>query len=191
MKTPSGPLNWIRTHVWPLFHGLLGSLSDAYAVTHTTEDEYAATVMENKDELETTLSEFGCHRTPIAALKIRFDGNVSDGSWVRRGSTLADEQLHIVVHRLPNRDAVDVYAHTEDNWIRHPLLHLRKKSYSAEKGVSSIRSFLDAVETDGSGLEYEIVPRYRRDGRWMLYVIHLISPLIARKLHDLISDSGV
>lgn len=191
MKTPSGPLNWIRTYVWPLFHGLLESLSDAYAVTHTTEDEYAATVMANKDEFEATLSAFGFHRTPIAALKVRLDGNVSDGSWVRRRSTLTDEQLHIVVHGLQDRDAIDVYAHTEDNWVRHPLLHLRKESYSAEKGVSSIRSLLDAVGTDENGLAYEIVPRYRRDGRWVLYVVHLISPLIARKLHDLSSDSSV
>jgi hypothetical protein len=189
LSTPSEVINRLRMAVWPPIHRLLTSVSDAYAVTNTTEDEYVATVLESRGELETRLRKLGFERTPIASLKIRFDGNVSDGSWVRRRSLLADEQLHVVLHELRDRDAVDAYAHSEDNWIRHPLSHLRKRNYSPQSGVAAVRSLFTAERAAASGFEYEIEPRYRRDGSWFLYLLHLVSKPVARRLHDRLSDS--
>ena len=191
MSIASEGLNKARKFIWPLFHRLLTTFSDAYAVSQTTEEEYAATVLEAQPELEARLPQLRFQRTPISALKIRLDGNISDGSWVRRESPLADAQLHVVLHELEDRSAVDVYAHTEDNWIRHPLLHLRKKSYSAEKGVSLVRELFDTDKSNEGSIEYMIEPRYRRDGQWILYAIHLISKRAARKLHELLSEPTV
>jgi len=191
MSIAGAGLNKTRKFVWPQFHRLFTTISDAYAVTQTTEEEYAATVLEPQTEVEARLTQLNFIRTPISALKIRLDGNLSDGSWVRRESPLADEQLHVVLHTLEDRDAVDVYAHTEDNWIRHPLLHLRKKNYSAEEGVSWVRALLETHESNAGGIEYRIEPRYRRDGQWLLYAIHLVSKRAARKLHELFSDPEV
>ena len=184
-------LNKIRKFVWPQFHRLFTTISDAYAVTQTTEEEYAATVLEPQSNLEDRLPRLQFHRTPISALKIRLDGNISDGSWVRRESPLADEQLHVVLHALEDRDAVDVYAHTEDNWIRHPLLHLHKKNYSAEKGVSWVRALFDSDKSNEDGVDYKVEPRYRRDDQWLLYAIQLVSKSAARKLHEQFSRPTV
>lgn len=191
MSVASEILNKTRTFIWPLFHRLFTTLSDAYAITQTTEDEYALTAVGPQSELEARLPQLQFHRTPISSLKIRLDGNISDGSWIRRESSLADEQLHVVLHELEDRDAVDVYAHTEDNWIRHPLLHLRKRSYSAEKGVSWIRELFDTGDSDEGRIEYKIKPRYRREGQWLLYAIHLVSKPAARKLHELFAEPTV
>lgn len=189
ISTPYEVLNRIRMAVWPPIHRLLTTISDAYAVTNTTEEEYVATVLESQEELENRLRKLDFDRTPFASLKIRFDGNISDGSWVRRQSLLADEQLHVVLHKLQDRDAVDVYAHSEDNWIRHPFLHLRQRNYSPKSGVAAVRSFFTAEQAGASDFEYEIEPRYRRDGPWYLYLLHLVSKSVARRLHDRLTDS--
>lgn len=187
MSVASEGLNKARELVWPLCHRVLKTVSDAYAVTQTTEDEYVATARETQESLEARLSELGFERTPIASLKVRFDGNVSDGSWVYRDSKLADRQLHVVLHELADQHGVDVYAHVEDSWIRHPLAHLRKKSYSAHGGVSSVRSLLDREDE----ITWEVEPRYRRDDRWVLYFLHLVSKSAARRVHDRFADPEV
>ena len=187
MSVAGESLNKLRRFVWPPFHRLFTSVSDAYAVTQTTEDEYAVTVMEPLEPLEERLPELGFRRTPISSLKIRVDGNVSDGSWIFRESKLADTQLHIVLHELPNKPAVDVYAHVEDNWISHPLLHLRKKNYDAEEGVIAVRDLFEANEST-SALRFEIMPRYRRDGQWLLYLLHFVSKSAARWVHKRFSE---
>lgn len=191
MFIASKGLNKTRKFIWPLVHRFLSTISDAYAVSQTTEEEYAATVLEGQPDLEAKLPELRFQRTPISALKIRLDGNISDGSWVRRESLLADTQLHVVLHQLDDRPAVDVYAHTEDNWIRHPLLHLRKKNYSAKKGVSLVRELFEAEASNRGRIVYTVKPRYRRNGQWILYAIHLISKQIARKLHEQFSEPTV
>ena len=188
MSIGSESLNKARRLLWPQFHRLLTAVSDTYAITQTTEDEYALTVLEPQQNLEERLPQLQFRRTPVSALKIRLDGNISDGSWVHRESLFADEQLHVVLHELEGRVGVDVYAHTEDNWIRHPLLHLRKKNYSAGTGVSLVRELFDADDANAASVEYEIKPRYRRDSQWFLYLIHLVSKPTARKLHELFSE---
>jgi hypothetical protein len=189
MSVASEALNRARELVWPNFHRVFTSVSDAYAMTQTTEDEYVATVYETLGEFERKLPEMGFQRTPISSLKIRFDGNISDGSWVYRDSLFADEQLHVVLHEIRDRDAVDVYAHVEDSWIRHPVGHVTKRNYSAHRGVRSVRSLFEVVDIEEDGSWYQIEPRYRRDDQWLLYLVHLVSKTAARKIHELVSDS--
>ena len=187
MSVTSETLNRTREFVWPNVHKLFTSISDAFAMTQTTEDEYVATVYETLAGVERKLPEMGFQRTPVSSLKIRFDGNVSDGSWVYRDSLFADEQLHVVLHEIRDTDAVDVYAHVEDSWIRHPIGHVTKRNYSASRGVSTVRSLFEDVDVEADGTWYQIEPRYRRDGQWLLYLVHLGSKTAARRIHELVS----
>lgn len=180
-------VNTLRQTLWPPFHRLFSTVSGAYTVTQTTEDEYAGTFMESLETLEERLPELGLHRTPISSLKIRVDDNVSDGSWILRQSIHADTQLHIILHELPDKPAVDVYAHVEDNWIRHPILHLRKENYDAEDGVVELRALFEAHEST-STVPFEVIPRYRRDGQWLLYLLHRVSKPAARWVHKRFSE---
>jgi len=189
MSVASEALNRTRELVWPNFHKLFTSFSDAYAMTQTTEDEYVATVYEQLGAFESKLPQWRFRRTPVSSLKIRFDGNISDGSWVYRESLFADEQLHVVLHEIRDKDAVDVYAHVEDSWIRHPIGHVTKRNYSAPRGVGSVRSLFEDVDIEADGIWYEIEPRYRRDDQWLLYFVHLVSKTAARRIHELVSES--
>jgi hypothetical protein len=188
MSVGSEALNKTREVTWPLFDRLFDTVSDAYALTQSTEDEYVGTVLERQETLERRLPKMGFQRTPVSSLKIRFDGNVSDGSWVYRDSLFAGKQLHVVLHELTDSDGVDVYAHVEDNWIRHPLGHLRRSQYDAQAGVQSVRRLFDSQESADEQFRYETEPRYRRDSQWLLYAIHLVSKSAARKLQQWLSD---
>lgn len=188
MSVASETVNKTRRLVWPLFDSLFSTVSDAYALTRSTEDEYVGTVLESQETLEKRLPPMGFQRTPVSSLKIRFDGNVSDGSWVYRHSLFADRQLHVVLHELGDSPGVDVYAHVEDNWIRHPLGHIRRSHYDAGRGVRSVRKLFDAQTSADERFRYETEPRYRRDSQWLLYAVHLVSKSAARGLQQWLSD---
>ncbi|WP_254862536.1 hypothetical protein [Halovivax gelatinilyticus] len=136
--------NAIRRTILPQIHYLLHGTFDGYAVSHTTEDEYVATVHCSESEIESMLSAVGFSRNPIASLKVRFDGNTSEGSWVWRDHLLSDDQLHVVLHTLDGRDdRVDVYAHWERSWIRHPYAHYVARGYDADRGVELTQELFD------------------------------------------------
>ncbi|WP_137288514.1 hypothetical protein [Natronorubrum halophilum] len=153
-------VNAVRRSFLPQIHYLLQGRFDGYAVSHTTADEYALTTNCTEATIEEILEELGFSRNPIASLKVRTDGNTSEGSWVWRASPLADMQLHIVLHEVENADKVDVYAHWECSWIRHPYKHYVARGYDAEKGVELARRWLvnyDEECLNGSdGIDYEI-----------------------------------
>lgn len=160
-------VNAVRRSVIPQLHYALKGTFGGYAVSHTTAKEYVMTAHCSEDTLEAVLEDLGFRRNPIAAVKVRFDGNTADGSWVYRDSALASRQLHVVLHALEDREeCVDVYAHWECSWIRHPYRHYTKQGYDAETGVELTRRLLDAYEgaaLDGAGndagetgLEYEV-----------------------------------
>lgn len=151
-------VNAVRRSLLPQLHYLIAGSFDGYAVSHTTADEYALTTHCSEERLEEILSDLGFSRNPIAALKVRSDGNTSEGSWVWRPSPLADYQLHVVVHELEDAEKVDVYAHWECSWIRHPYRHYVARGYDAEKGVELTRRWLDSYEDERieGGLEYEV-----------------------------------
>ena len=158
--------NALRRTVLPQLHYVLYGTFEGYAVSHTTEDEYVATVHCPESAIESILAERGFSRNPIASLKVRFDGNTSEGSWVYRDHLLADDQLHVVLHTLGDDEVddddderVDVYAHWERSWIRHPYAHYVARGYDAEKGVEITKRLLERWEGDtienGTTLRYE------------------------------------
>ena len=154
--------NALRRTVLPQLHYALYGTFEGYAVSHTTEDEYVATVHCPESAIESILAERGFSRNPIASLKVRFDGNTSEGSWVYREHPLADDQLHVVLHTLgdgEDEERVDVYAHWERSWIRHPYAHYVARGYDAERGVEITKRLLDRWEgdtiSDGTTLQYE------------------------------------
>lgn len=162
--------NAVRRRVWPKLHYLFEGTFDGYAVSHTTEDEYAMTVRCSEAELEAVLSDLGFSRNPISALKVRLDGNTSEGSWVWRESPLDDWQLHVVLHAT-DEGHVDVYAHWEYSWITHPYKHYAARAYDAERGVRLTRTWLAAYEGERfpEGLPWEIADPYRRELRELWY----------------------
>lgn len=103
-------INAVRRSFLPQLHFLLRGTFGWYAISHTTADEYVLTAHCSEETIETVLERLGFSRNPIAALKVRTDGNTSEGSWVWRPSPLADDQLHVVIHDLRNEPGVDVYA---------------------------------------------------------------------------------
>ncbi|MFC6767339.1 hypothetical protein [Natrinema soli] len=151
-------INAFRRTIYPQIHFLLRGTFGGYAVSHTTADEYVLTAHCSEEAIEDVLEQVGFSRNPIAALKVRTDGNTSEGSWVWRPSLVADEQLHIVLHDLENESGVDVYAHWECSWIRHPYRHYLARGYDAEKGVALARHWLiDGDELAcGPAIPYEI-----------------------------------
>jgi hypothetical protein len=185
-------VNAVRRRVWPGLHYLFAGTFDGYAVTHTTEDEYAMTVHCSEAEIERVLDEeLGFSRNPVSALKVRLDGNTSEGSWVWRASPLADMQLHVVLHAVDG-GTVDVYAHWEYSWIRHPLKHYAAREYDAEKGVRLARAWL--ADHDGErypdGLPYRIEPSSHRRLRELLYATYhvLEGTAAARYLDPFVAD---
>ncbi|WP_408957653.1 hypothetical protein [Natrinema sp. 74] len=167
-------VNALRRRFLPQTHFLLQGTFGGYAVSHTTADEYALTVHCSEATIEDVLEQLGFSRNPIAALKVRMDGNTSEGSWVWRPSLFADEQLHIVLHDLENESGVDVYAHWECSWIRHPYKHYVARGYDAEKGVALARRWLvDGDELEcGPGIDYEIdnsLARRASEALWLSY----------------------
>ncbi|ELZ05634.1 hypothetical protein C482_01941 [Natrialba chahannaoensis JCM 10990] len=152
-------VNAVRRSFIPQVHYLLQGSFDGYAVSHTSADEYALTAHCSEETIEEILDSLGFSRNPIAALKVRADGNTSEGSWVWRPSLLSSYQVHVVLHELENEAGVDVYAHWECSWIRHPYKHYVTRGYDAEKGVTLTRRWLtnyEGEELEGHGIEFEI-----------------------------------
>ncbi|MFU8868095.1 hypothetical protein [Natronococcus sp.] len=156
-------INAARRTVYPQIHYLLRGTFGGYAVTHTTADEYVLTANCSEAEIEALLDDIGFSRNPISAVKVRMDGNTAEGSWVWRPSPLASYQLHVVLHELENAEGVDVYAHWECSWIRHPYRHYVARGYDAQKGVELTRRWL--IDDDGETLRGEDCDiRYEVDG---------------------------
>ncbi|MFC4543399.1 hypothetical protein ACFO5R_15825 [Halosolutus amylolyticus] len=159
MGMSTDAVNAVRRSFLPQVHYLLAGRFDGYAVSHTTAEEYVLTAHCSEETLESILDDLGFSRNPIAALKVRADGNTSEGSWVWRPSPLASYQLHVVLHELAGEEGVDVYAHWECSWIRHPYRHYVARGYDAEKGVELARRWLTTYEgaaLEGRGVDYEI-----------------------------------
>lgn len=157
-------VNAIRRTVLPQLHFLLRGTFGGYAISQTTADEYVLTAYCSEETIENVLERLDFSRNPIAALKVRMDGNTAEGSWVWRPSLFADEQLHVVVHDLENEPGVDIYAHWECSWIRHPYRHYLSRGYDAEKGVAITRRWLiDGDELEyGPSIDYEIDNSFAR-----------------------------
>ncbi len=178
MGRPADIYNAFRRRIYPSFHGLLDVLVGGYALSDTPPEEYVGTLHCSEPEVEELLNSLGFTRNIVASLKVRVDGNVSDGSWVYRESLLADHQLHVILHETDT--GVETYAHWEYSSIRHPYRHYLARDYSAEKGVRMMRSVLERT-TDGYGISWTIEPTYQRH-TWYLSLLRSISDDLARKV---------
>ncbi|WP_122090421.1 hypothetical protein [Halalkalicoccus subterraneus] len=155
----------------PLLDDPFNRLFDGYAEVTQTETEYAGTIFLPLDVVETVLTQdLGFQRNANAALEIRIDGDVSDGSWVWLESSLSDWQLHVIRHE--SDDGVEAYAHWEHSLITHPLQRYRMNEYQPETGVAMLRTWLREHRSDRfpDGLPFEVKPFYRRPAWYRTFV---------------------
>ena len=129
------PETTVRRALLPPVDSAKKRLFGGFAASHSTEDEYAATVYCSEGELQSLLDNMGFSPSLFSALKIRLDGNVEDGSWVRREAIFADEQLHVVTHEREDAPGFDVYAHRECSKVVHPI----KQTTRSPVSWSSVR----------------------------------------------------
>lgn len=171
MGSPPNLLNGTRRTIKPPIHRLLNWSFGGYAMTDNTEEEYVGTISLPQSEFEELLKEAGFRRNVVSSLKVRVDGNVSDGSWAWRESALADWQLHVIVHDVGN--SVEAYAHWEYSWYTHPIKHYSATDCSPEKGVEMTREFLENYRSEEhpNGVPFEIESFYWRKP-WYLTHVH-------------------
>lgn len=68
-------------------------------------------------------------------------GTDPNGSWTYRASPFADRQLHVILAaRAP--ECIDVFAHWEYNWLRHPVKHARQLDIDRETGSATMAEWL-------------------------------------------------
>ena len=114
-------------------------------VIHIRSQEYAGTVHCRIDDLEAKLSDAGFHWDPISLYHFTPLGTKADGSWVHRESPLADRQLHVVLF-AQTEDRIDLYAHYEYSWIRHPIRHALQEDIRHEEGGRRMRARLEDLD---------------------------------------------
>ncbi|MDS0258983.1 hypothetical protein NDI56_06205 [Haloarcula sp. S1CR25-12] len=133
---------------------------------------YAGTVELPRDELERELTRGGFAWGPVSWYHQPAVGSDPDGSWTFRRAPLSDRQLHVIlIARAPDR--IDVYAHWEYSWLRHPIKHARQLGIDREAGSATMRKWLDRRDVD-----YESNSRTRRKvGR---AVRRVAAPLLGR-----------
>ncbi|NHN46244.1 hypothetical protein G9464_01340 [Halostella sp. JP-L12] len=110
------------------------------------------TVRLSADEFRSRLRERGFGWDPVSFYHFTPLGESADGSYVYRSSPFADRQVHVVLF-VQRPECIDVYAHEEYNWLRHPRKHAAEENIDRVGGVSAVREWFD--ETD--------VPYDRRD----------------------------
>lgn len=114
------------------------------------QTEYVGTVSLPMGELKSVLRDRGFDWGPISWYHQPSVGSDPDGSWTYRDSPFADRQLHaILIHRAPDR--IDVFAHEEYNWRRHPLRHWRQVGIDRAGGAETMQAWLtdQGVAVDG------------------------------------------
>jgi hypothetical protein len=139
----------VRRRVLPALHRIAEPLG-GYAVCRQHPDEYVGTVAGRPSEIRSTLEALEFEREPIASLKIHDDGRLSAGSLVRRESPLARRQLHVTLFRT-GEGAVELFAHREYSWLRHPYGHYTREEWDIHGGVDRMRSLLS-----DHGIEFRV-----------------------------------
>ena len=130
----------LRRRVLPTVHRIKEPLG-GFAQCTQHPAEYVGTVQRDLRAFRPDLEAMAFAPEPIASLKVHRDGRQSAGSWVRRRSPLADHQLHVTLYR-DGRDAVEVFAHREYSWLRHPIAHYRGEGWDIDGGVMRMRRLL-------------------------------------------------
>ncbi len=133
-------LTRVRRRVLPTVHRIKEPFG-GFAQCTMDPSEYVGTVGRELSEFRTDLQAMEFSPEPIASLKVHGDGRLSAGSWVRRQSPLAKWQLHVTLFQ-DGRDAIDVFAHREHSWLRHPYKHYTSEGWDTTSGVERMRSLL-------------------------------------------------
>ena len=139
----------VRRRVLPTVHRIKAPLG-GYAQCTIHPSEYVGTVHRCLTEFRPELETMEFVPEPVASLKVHRDGRYSAGSWVRRNSRLDDWQLHVTLFQ-DGRDAVEVFAHREYSWLRHPYRHYTSKGWDTVAGVDRMRRLLSEY-----GITYRI-----------------------------------
>ncbi|WP_254522451.1 hypothetical protein [Natrinema caseinilyticum] len=134
----------VRRRVLPALHRIKEPLG-GYAVCRQHPDEYVGTVKRDLEAARSTLEGLSFEPEPIASLKVHDDGRLSAGSWARRESSMAKWQLHVALFRTGG-GAVEVFAHREYSWLRHPYKHYTREGWDVHSGVERMRSLLSDHE---------------------------------------------
>lgn len=148
------PFYRIRQRAGPAIDRLAHSLGQREYVV--CDDGYVGTVPNAVPAFETTLRRLGFSWDPLSLYHHTPTGRTSDGSWTYRKSVLADRQLHVVLFERES-DRLDMYAHEEPSWVRHPLGHARMNDIDRERGVDRLTSMLDSA-----AIEYEQKSDWRK-----------------------------
>ncbi|WP_440006745.1 hypothetical protein [Halomicrococcus sp. SG-WS-1] len=117
---------------------------------------YVGTVHRSIDDVESTLRDGGFVWDPMSLYHYTPAGSTTDGSWVYRPSQFANRQLHVVLF-AQTENRVDVYAHEEYNWKRHPLKHAKEEDIRRHEGSAEMRRWLEK-----RGVAYECEPKVIR-----------------------------
>lgn len=130
----------VRRRVLPTLHRIKEPLG-GFAQCTQHPDEYVGTVQRGLRGFRSDLETMSFSPEPIASLKVHRDGRLSCGSWVRRRSPFATWQLHVALFEN-GADAVEVFAHREHSWLRHPYKHYTGQGWDTSGGVERMRSLL-------------------------------------------------
>lgn len=128
----------IRGRLFRLLHPLDGPLGKTIPpagearelVREKGQEDYVCTVRDTLHELQTALDQAGWTYNPVSTEKYRTieteGGEVIEqydvATWALRDGATAETQLHAYVFRNEN-GTLDVYAHSEDNFVSDPAGH--------------------------------------------------------------------
>ncbi|MDS0283173.1 hypothetical protein [Haloarcula onubensis] len=108
---------------------------------------YVGTVERPVDELASALRAAGFSWGPVSWYHHPPVGAEPNGSWTYRAAPLADRQLHVILTAHAPA-CVDVFAHWEYNWLRHPVRHAKQLDIDRETGVATMREWLTQRDID-------------------------------------------
>ena len=120
------------------------------------DTEYVGTIQRPLGEFTETLQEHGFEWDPLAWYHQPPVGSEPNGSWTYRRGTLADRQLHVILI-AHSPEYIDVFAHEEYSWRRHPIKHLRQVGIERNAGSSEMRRWIES-----HGIEVDAKLRGRR-----------------------------
>ncbi|OLZ39915.1 hypothetical protein A6E15_02475 [Natrinema saccharevitans] len=114
------------------------------------DTEYVGTIQRPLGEFTETLQEHGFEWDLLAWYHQPPVGSEPNGSWTYRRTLLADRQIHVIlIAHSPTY--IDVFAHEEYNWLRHPINHLWQVGIDRKAGSSKMRRWIErngiAVDT--------------------------------------------
>ena len=126
----------------------------AYTQGQVSKNSYAFSIESELEDVEQELNDRGFYRNPTAFLTYRKVDhfkevdkprkNYTEGSWVNYlDGLLSEYQLHITLYSAYDDGYVDIYAHHETSWLRHPYKHLVDNDYSAEMGIEILKNMFN------------------------------------------------